>query len=64
MIAKVRRGSWRRTICRREFGATDVVEERGDAAAERIKEMTRGVGAEDAITCHVTVRRRPKADKG
>src|SRR3954447_17228443 len=30
----------------REFGATDIVTERGEEGAERIKEMTKGVGAD------------------
>jgi threonine dehydrogenase-like Zn-dependent dehydrogenase len=33
----------------REFGATDVVEERGDAGVERIKEMTDGLGAHSVV---------------
>jgi len=33
----------------REFGATDVVEERGDAGVERIKELTGGLGAHSTI---------------
>ena len=35
----------------REFGATDVVTERGDEGVERIKELTRGVGAESVLEC-------------
>src|SRR5204862_7332448 len=35
----------------REFGATDIVEERGDDAAERIKEVTKGVGADSVGEC-------------
>jgi threonine dehydrogenase-like Zn-dependent dehydrogenase len=34
-----------------EFGATDVISERGDAGAARVKEMTRGVGAESVLEC-------------
>jgi len=34
----------------REFGATDIVEERGDAGVERIKEMTDGLGAQSVGT--------------
>ena len=30
----------------REFGATDVVEERGEAATEAVMELTRGVGVD------------------
>src|SRR5436309_10095882 len=32
----------------REFGATDIVTERGDAGVKRIKDMTQGVGADSA----------------
>jgi threonine dehydrogenase-like Zn-dependent dehydrogenase len=35
----------------REFGATDIVTERGDAGVARIKELTKGVGADSAIEC-------------
>ncbi|HJT71911.1 MAG TPA: zinc-dependent alcohol dehydrogenase family protein [Terriglobales bacterium] len=35
----------------REFGATDIVEERGQAAVERIKEMTNGIGADSVLEC-------------
>jgi threonine dehydrogenase-like Zn-dependent dehydrogenase len=35
----------------KEFGATDVVGERGDAGIERVKELTRGVGAESVLEC-------------
>lgn len=35
----------------REFGATDVVSERGDAAVERVKELTGGVGAHSVLEC-------------
>ncbi|MGQ7312054.1 zinc-dependent alcohol dehydrogenase family protein [Microbacterium arabinogalactanolyticum] len=33
----------------RQFGATDIVEERGDAGVERIKELTGGYGAHSTI---------------
>jgi threonine dehydrogenase-like Zn-dependent dehydrogenase len=33
----------------REYGATDVVEERGDAGVERIKELTDGLGADSVV---------------
>jgi threonine dehydrogenase-like Zn-dependent dehydrogenase len=33
----------------REFGATDIVEERGDAGVARIKELTNGLGAHSTI---------------
>ena len=35
----------------REFGATDIVEERGDAGVERIQEMFDGVGADCVLEC-------------
>jgi threonine dehydrogenase-like Zn-dependent dehydrogenase len=35
----------------REFGATDIVTERGDEGAERIREMTNGVGADAVLEC-------------
>src|SRR3954454_20935539 len=34
-----------------EFGATDIVAERGDAAVEAIKEMTGGVGVDATLEC-------------
>ena len=33
----------------REFGATDIVTERGDAGVEKIKELTGGLGAHSVI---------------
>jgi threonine dehydrogenase-like Zn-dependent dehydrogenase len=35
----------------REFGATDIVAERGDAGVARIMELTRGVGAHSVLEC-------------
>lgn len=35
----------------REFGATDIVEERGEAGIARIMELTGGVGAESVLEC-------------
>jgi threonine dehydrogenase-like Zn-dependent dehydrogenase len=35
----------------REFGATDIVTERGDEGVNRIKEMTSGVGADSVLEC-------------
>jgi threonine dehydrogenase-like Zn-dependent dehydrogenase len=35
----------------REFGATDVVSERGDAAVERVHELTNGVGVHSVLEC-------------
>ena len=34
-----------------EFGATDIVEERGEAGVERVKELTDGLGAECVLEC-------------
>ena len=35
----------------RDFGATDIVAERGDEGVARIKEMTNGVGADSVLEC-------------
>jgi threonine dehydrogenase-like Zn-dependent dehydrogenase len=35
----------------REFGATDVVSDRGDEGVERIKQLTNGVGADSVLEC-------------
>jgi threonine dehydrogenase-like Zn-dependent dehydrogenase len=35
----------------REFGATDVVSERGDDGIARIKELTNGIGADSVLEC-------------
>ena len=35
----------------REFGATDIVTERGDEGVARIMEMTRGIGADSVLEC-------------
>jgi threonine dehydrogenase-like Zn-dependent dehydrogenase len=34
-----------------EFGATDIVKERGQAAIDRIKQMTEGIGADSVLEC-------------
>ena len=34
-----------------EYGATDIVSERGDAGVARIKEMTKGIGADSVLEC-------------
>ncbi|EER61019.1 Alcohol dehydrogenase zinc-binding domain protein [Acidovorax delafieldii 2AN] len=34
-----------------EFGATDIVSERGEAGVARIKQLTKGVGAESVLEC-------------
>lgn len=40
----------RQTLAR-EFGATDIVVERGAAGVERIRELTKGVGADSVLEC-------------
>jgi threonine dehydrogenase-like Zn-dependent dehydrogenase len=40
-----------RTDLAREFGATDVVAERGDEAVERVRELTDGFGAHSVLEC-------------
>jgi threonine dehydrogenase-like Zn-dependent dehydrogenase len=40
-----------RTKLAREFGATDIVTERGDEGVARIKEMTKGIGADSVLEC-------------
>jgi threonine dehydrogenase-like Zn-dependent dehydrogenase len=35
----------------REFGATDIVEQRGDAATEAVMELTNGVGVDATLEC-------------
>ena len=35
----------------REFGATDIVANRGDEGVERIKQLTNGVGADSVLEC-------------
>jgi threonine dehydrogenase-like Zn-dependent dehydrogenase len=40
-----------RQVVARKFGATDIVEERGDAGVERIREMFDGVGADCVLEC-------------
>lgn len=34
-----------------EFGATDIVTERGDAGVARIKDLTKGIGADSVLEC-------------
>ena len=34
-----------------EFGATDIVSERGEAAIERVRELTGGHGAHSVLEC-------------
>src|SRR6266550_541044 len=40
-----------RTALAQEFGATDVVSERGDEAVERVRELTGGFGAQSVLEC-------------
>ena len=40
-----------RTKLAREFGATDIVTERGDEGVARINEMTKGIGADSVLEC-------------
>jgi len=35
----------------KEFGATDIVTERGDDGVARIKELTKGIGADSVLEC-------------
>src|SRR4051794_39856728 len=41
----------KRTQLALDFGATDIVTERGDEGAARIKELTKGVGADSVLEC-------------
>jgi threonine dehydrogenase-like Zn-dependent dehydrogenase len=47
IIAMSRHGSRQRLA--REYGATDIVEERGDAGVAAIKELTNGLGAHSVV---------------
>lgn len=49
IIAMSRHGS--RQKLAREFGATDIVTERGDEGVAQIKELTNGVGADSVLEC-------------
>lgn len=49
-IVAMSRHSDRQAIAR-EFGATDIVEERGDAGVERIRELFDGIGADCVLEC-------------
>jgi len=40
-----------RSTLAREFGATDIVTERGDEGVARIREMTKGIGADSVLEC-------------
>ncbi|WP_062305422.1 zinc-dependent alcohol dehydrogenase family protein [Alicyclobacillus sendaiensis] len=41
----------KRQALAKEFGATDIVEERGEEGAKRVLEMTDGLGAESVLEC-------------
>ncbi|TDP94859.1 zinc-dependent alcohol dehydrogenase family protein [Labedaea rhizosphaerae] len=49
IIAMSRHGS--RQELAREFGATDIVSERGDDGVARIKDLTGGIGADSVLEC-------------
>ena len=49
-IIAMSRHQARQTLAR-EFGATEIVSERGDEGVERIKELTNGVGADSVLEC-------------
>jgi threonine dehydrogenase-like Zn-dependent dehydrogenase len=49
IIAMSRHGA--RQKLAREFGATDIVTERGDEGVARIKELTHGIGADSVLEC-------------
>jgi threonine dehydrogenase-like Zn-dependent dehydrogenase len=60
VIAAKRRGAERiillgshpdRIALAKEFGATDIVSERGEAAVERVRELTGGFGAHSVLEC-------------
>jgi threonine dehydrogenase-like Zn-dependent dehydrogenase len=40
-----------RTTLAKEFGATDIVSERGKEAVERVRELTNGLGVDSALEC-------------
>jgi threonine dehydrogenase-like Zn-dependent dehydrogenase len=49
-IIAMSRHADRQALARR-FGATEIVEERGDAGVERIRELTGGIGADVVLEC-------------
>src|SRR6185437_6929075 len=49
-IIAMSRHEARQTLAR-EFGATDIVTERGDEGVERVKQLTGGVGADSVLEC-------------
>src|SRR5882762_4847543 len=49
-IIAMSRHAARQTLAR-EFGATDIVTERGDEGVARVKELTKGIGADAVLEC-------------
>jgi len=49
IIAMSRHRSRQKLAC--EFGATDIVTERGDEGVARVKELTNGIGADSVLEC-------------
>jgi threonine dehydrogenase-like Zn-dependent dehydrogenase len=49
IIAMSRHRSRQKLAC--DFGATDIVTERGDEGVARIKELTNGIGADSVLEC-------------
>jgi threonine dehydrogenase-like Zn-dependent dehydrogenase len=49
-IIAMSRHATRQTIAR-DFGATDIVTERGEAGVARIKDLTKGIGADAVLEC-------------
>jgi threonine dehydrogenase-like Zn-dependent dehydrogenase len=49
IIAMSRHQSRQKLAC--EFGATDVLTERGDEGAARVKELTKGIGGDSVLEC-------------
>lgn len=49
IVAMSRHADRQKLAC--EFGATDIVSERGDEGVARIKELTKGVGADAVLEC-------------
>ncbi len=42
----------------RQFGATDIIAERGDEGVARIKDLTGGTGADAVLECEAPTRRQ------
>ena len=47
-----------------EFGATDIVSERGEAGVDRIKKLTGGIGADSVLECVGTQEAMTQAHRG